>query len=429
MNLADLFTGGKSSAAEDAIASQLAKLNAVNAPTAAQLTLPQLEKFVSAGILTPEQAQAYLAEGNAFDTTSANNTGMEAELSTLGELRNLVNKGGVDAQGEADIQKILNTMSTSNSGNNAAILRDAAAKGTSNSGFTLASRLASNQNDATTANSNALDVAAANEARRTDALKSAGELGGQVQGQQYKQEENKANAANAIAQFNAKQKQETENLNTTAANTAETANLGNAQDISNKNTLTSQTQQASIPAAQQAAFDNELKKAGAGMEGAKALADAKQQSGQQSAGILGGLLGTAGTAATAYMTGNPYAALATALATKDKTPNTSVATAAHGGEVGPGGVTPPINMEGGGEVPGEAMVAGDHPKNDTQLIAASPDEIVLPRSVSVPAMQGDISKVIQFLRSLPKPQAKATIHPKAVLDTLRGLSMHHQGAV
>jgi hypothetical protein len=75
------------------------------------------------------------------------------------------------------------------------------------------------------------------------------------------------------------------------------------------------------------------------------------------------------------------------------------------------------------------VVPGDSQRNDTQLAKLSPGEIVLPRTVSGPAMAGDTSKVMDFLRSLPKPQMKPSIHPKAVLDTLRALSAHHQGAV
>lgn len=434
MNLADLFSGGENSDASDAIKKALANVDAVKTPTAEQLTLPQLQQFVSAGILTPEEAKAYAVENNAYDTASADNAGMESELSSLGELQNIVNSGGADAEEEANIQQILNTLGTTEHGDNEAILRDAASRGVSNSGTTMAARLASNQNDATNANMNALQTGAAEEARNLAAITSKGQLGGQVQGQQYTQDANKASAANAIAEFNAKQKQETENLNTTATNSAKAANLGNAQDISNKNTVSAQAQQESIPAAQQKAYEDALGKATTGLSGAKALADQKTQAGQQNAGILGGLLSTAGTVGASYLAGNPYAALATALA-KPSTPNADVTTnsnsgtpmAATGGRIIPGGVDRPMNMTKGGPIPGQAVVPGDSPANDTQLIKASPDEIMLPRSAAIPAMQGDTSKAMEFLRSLPKPQERPSVHPRAVLDTLRALNAHHQG--
>jgi hypothetical protein len=429
MNLADIFSGGKNSAAEDTLKSQLAELNKLPTPSAASLTLPQLEQFVSAGILTPEEAQSYLVKSNAYDKVGSDNAGMESELATLGELQNIVNSGGADAEEQASVQRILNKLGTSEAGDNAAILTDASRRGVANSGMTMAARLAANQNSATNANQNALDVAAAEEARNLSALTAKGQLGGQVQGQQYAAAGNRANAANAIAQFNAQQQQEIEKMNVGENNAAKAANLANAQDISNKNVTSSQEQERSIPAAQQQAFADALSKASAGMSGAEAVAKNQSEQGQQNAGILGGLLGTAGTVGAAYLTGNPYAALATTMA-QNNTPNTNVSTAkaATGGRIVSGGVERPMNMTSGGPVPGAAAVPGDSAANDTQLAKLSPGEIVLPRTVAGPAMAGDTSKVLDFLRSLPKP-AERQIHPKAVLDTLRALNMHHQGAI
>lgn len=436
MNLADLFSGGQDSAATDVLQGQLSKLNALPTPSASQLTLPQLQQFVVAGIMTPEEANSYLVNNNAYDTLTADNTGLDTELSTIGELQNMVNSGGLDAEEAANIQQILNTMSTTESGNNAAIVADNARRGVGNSGLTMAARLAENQNDATNANTNALGVAAQGEAAKLAELNALGTQGANVQGQEYTAGANKASAANAIAQFNAQEKQQEENLNVNAANAAKAANLSNAQDVSNKNTVTAQTQEESIPAAQQQAFQDALQKATAGTTAASTLAQQEEQTGQQNAGILGGLLGTAGTIGAAELAGNPYAALATTLASSNATPNTNtntssvggVSTAATGGEIVPGGVRRPMNMKSGGPVPGEPVVPGDSPRNDTQLAKLSPHEVVLPVSVAEPAMNGNMKPTMDFLRSLPKPGQRPSIHPKAVLDTLRGLSMHHAGA-
>lgn len=434
MSLADMFSGGSDSQAAEDLNRALEDLSGVATPSAQQLTLPQLQQYVQAGILTPEQAQAYIVNNNAFDNTTADNAGMQDELSTIGALQDIVNKGGNDAEEQSNIQGILNTLGTTESGNNAAILRDAAARGVSNSGTTLAARLASNQNDATNANANALGAAANAEQRQLGALSSAGQLGGQVQGQQYTQEANKANAANAIAQFNAQQQQDISKVNTTAANAVQAANLANAQDVANKNTSMTQMQEESVPAAQQQAFEDALSKATAETGIGESQANQQTQVGQQNAGILGGLIGAAGTVGSAYLSGNAYTALATAMASK-ATPNANVSTSqtnnsatpyvATGGRIMPGGVARPMNMKSGGPVPGMPLVPGDSPQNDVVNAKLSPGEIVLPRSVTQPAP--DPNKVLQFLRSLPRPPAKPSVHPKAILDTLKALDMHHKG--
>ena len=444
MSLADLFSGGSDSDAAGTLQAALANLGNVNTPTAQQLTLPQLKSYVQAGILTPQQAQAYTVGNNAFDTTTADNAGLNTELSTIGQLQDIVNQGGNDAQEKANVQSILNSLNTTESGNNAAILRDAAARGVSNSGTTLAARLASNQNDATNANTSAMDAAATAEARNIAALNAAGSLGGAVQGQQYTQEANKANAANAIAQFNAQQKQQVGNMNTTTANDAQAANLAAAQGISNQNTDLAHQQEVSGVTAQQQAFEDALAKAGAWTGGAENLSNQQMQQGEQNAGEIGGIVSTVGNLYTGGAFGNPYSNVSTT--TNDGNAYTgsgggntpAVQTGSTGGRIMPtGDISRPLNMKSGGPVPGEAIVPGDSTKNDNVRADLSPDEIVVPRTASIPAMHGDFSKVMDFLKSLPKPPPRAAapmaqrpgIHPKAVLDTLRALSAHHAGAV
>jgi hypothetical protein len=67
---------------------------------------------------------------------------------------------------------------------------------------------------------------------------------------------------------------------------------------------------------------------------------------------------------------------------------------AHGGQVpkysGGGGISSVMSLlpmlamlaSNGGGVPGQAKVPGDSPENDTQLVAASPGEVVLPRTLA-----------------------------------------------
>ncbi len=434
MSLADIFSSGYDSDAESVLEDQLYNVNQLPTPSAASLTLPQLQAYVQAGILTPEQAQAFTVGNNAFDTTTADNAGMQDELSTIGQLQNIVNQGGNDAQEQADIQGILNTMGTTEAGQNAAIDRGLAAQGIDNSGFQLAEKLAGNQNEATAANTNALGAGANAEARNLAALSAEGTLGGNVQGQQYTQAANQANAANAIAEFNANQNQQTNELNTTESNQAQAANLANAQNVSNLNTQTAQTQEESIPAAQQEAYEDALEKETAELGAGEDLANQEEQTGQQNAGILGSLVSAAGDVGAAEVMGNSYTALATALANNsvpnaNVSKNSSPATVSTGGQMTPkGDITRPVqNMKAGGPVPGIPVVPGDSPANDTQLAKLSPGEIVLPRSVTQP--RPDPARVMQFLKSLPRPQPKTTVHPRAVLDTLRALNAHHSGAI
>src|SRR5581483_9019314 len=192
----------------------LANINNIDVPTVESQEV-QLQKLVQAGVLTPEQAQAALVNSNAFDSTSANNTGMAAEQSALGSLQGVVDAGGNDAQEKADLANTLSTLHAQDKGANDAILQNAAQRGALTSGLTTAAQLASNANNAASANSNALNANANAQSRVMQALSSLGSLGGNVQGQQYTQAANQANATNAIDEFNANQKQNTNQFNTT----------------------------------------------------------------------------------------------------------------------------------------------------------------------------------------------------------------------
>lgn len=56
----------------------------------------------------------------------------------------------------------------------------------------------------------------------------------------------------------------------------------------------------------------------------------------------------------------------------------------------------------GGQVPGKARVPGDSLSNDTKLIAASPGEVMLPRTVAQEGMHGNHWKVAQYLNDVKK---------------------------
>ena len=402
MGLLDLITGGKSSEATDLEKRAMAAFENLQTPTAAQLTLPELEQYVQQGILTPDQAKAYLVQSNALEGTTAANQGLQSELGALSSLTDIVNQGGADAQEKADIQNVINTMNTTERGANAAALEDQARRGTLNSGLTLAALLSGDQNAATNANANALNAAAAAEQRNIAATEAAGTLGGNVQGQEYNADLNKANAANAIAQFNAGQQNQTEAANVAARNAAQQSNLQNKQAISNANVQSKQTQQESATAAQQQAFEDALSRA-QGMAGtAENAAGNATTQGQQLAGTIGSLISGAGQVAAAGM--------------KAPTTTANPINAAQGGEV---------CMEEGGRVPGEPPMPGvDDTRNDIVPARLTPHEIVIPQTI---AERRDPREIMSFIRSLP-PVEKPSVHPKAVLDTLRALHLHHSGA-
>lgn len=361
MSLLDFFTGGKSSDASDAMRRAEDIYGGIQTPTVAQLTLPELQKYVEAGVMTPAEAQAYLQQNNALADQNIDQTGTAAEVTALNKLSQVANAGAegtpmAQAQEENAIQK----MNTSVGGQRGAIEQGMEARGTPAS---LVQAALANQTvgqEGQMAHNDAVNAQAANYQAALAALSQGGGLGGQLQGQQNTQANTVANAANAMQEFNAANQQRVSEANTGRRQEANAANFQNRQDISNKNTGLGNARtmyNANLP---EVVFGNQMQKAGGQAGAAQASGDLANKQGGQNAGIISGLIniGTSfipkpGGAAKPPPGYNPNM-------TEDMLPG-----GAHGGIV---------CMDDGG------MVPGDSPANDTVHAMLSPGEAVIPRS-------------------------------------------------
>lgn len=391
MGLLDALTGGKSGSAIDALKRAEAYFGAVNTPTAGQLTLPELQKYIEAGIITPAEAQAYLQERNAFADQDIDQTGTAAMVQALNQLSDVASAGpeGTPMQ-QAQMENTISKMNQSIGGQRGAIENAMAARGTP---YALIQAALANQTvgqEGQQAHLDAVNAQAAAYQTALDAMARGGELGGQLQGQQNQQANTIAQAQNAMQQFNAMNQQNAAQANANRAQDANFANLQNKQNVANANTGVSNYRteyNAKIP---QQVFNNQMQKAMGQAGAATNIGQMYQQQGQQNAGIISGLIG-----AGAGFIGGPGAAKMAAQPPSGYNPNISYDQlpqpryAAHGGilkrdkpnTVGaPRGYYESICMDDGGIVPGEADVSGDSLMNDQIPVTASPGEAVIPRS-------------------------------------------------
>lgn len=399
MAISDLF-GINSTAGTDQLKQALAALQGVQAPTAAQLTLPQLQKYVAAGVLTPEQYQAISANPQAFQdiANSADQTGNTAQKSALQQLGGIVQAGGSTPINQATL---LNNIQQTNQAMQAArkgITSEAQQRGVAGGGLEFINQLMNEQSNAQNANTGAVNAASNNAQLALSALASQGTLGGQVQGQENQQAQAKAQAAQQVAEYNSQLQSAANQYNVQNANQAQQMNLSNAQDISNKNTgnANAVTQyNAQVP---QTVFDNSMRKAGAVAGNYGQQADLAQKQAQQQNAFTGNLIGAGATLGGSYIAGQALAGGVNGNQGQGfqygppKSANTnqySPSGYAHGGEVSgrcyaQGGEVHDhqLCMKVGGDVPGEAEVPGDSSQNDTVDAKLSPHEIVLPRSVA-----------------------------------------------
>lgn len=270
-----------------------AQFAGLKAPT---LTAPELQRLVSQGELTPEQADIISLQGNAYNNIQVDPRLLAQQQATLGGIQEVA-ATGMTEQDKADLSKIAGEEATAERGSREALIQQAQMKGVSGSGVDLASQLVNQQAGATRRSARDTEVAGQAGTRRLSALEQAGQLAGQMHGQQYNEQAAAAQAQNYIEQFNVQNQQSQLSKRAQDANAAKEANLRVKQDIANQNTgLTNREAElrSQIPLQQ---FQNEMDIAKVKAGGNYSTA---QMYGQQSQSGMQGVGALAGAAALAF---------------------------------------------------------------------------------------------------------------------------------
>ena len=395
--------GINTTAGTDQLQQALDALKAVGVPTTQQLTLPQLQQYVAAGVLSPSQFQAISANPDAYAQAiqqNQNTSGQTAEQAALSELGGVAQTGSTPIMAAQNLNNLAQ-LNQANQANNAGITENAQQRGVAGGGLEFIQKQLADQGNATTANSNAVNTGANNAQLALNAIAQQGTLGGQIQGQSNTMATNAATAAQQIAEYNSQLQSSANQYNTQNANQAQQMNLANAQQVSNANTGNANARTQYNAAVPQTVYQDQMQKATgvAGAYGNQANL-AQNQAGQNNA-FIGNLIG-AGATVAGGMLGGPAGAAAGSTVAKGVTSSNNDPQSngvnvnqptnsgyAMGGEVGGkcyarGGEVHAhdICMKMGGNVPGEAQTPGNSPKNDTVPAMLSPHEIVLPRSVA-----------------------------------------------
>lgn len=264
----------------------------------------QLEMLVEQGVLTPEEAQAELVGRSEMGNIQTDPRYKEAQLDALLGLQD-VSEGGLTAMDRANLQRISNEENAAARGKRDAILQNAQSRGMGGSGLELMSQLQNEQDAATRKSQRDLDVAGMASERALQALIEAGELGGNMQTQDFNQQAQIAGANDAIAKFNATNQQAINLANTNARNAAQATNLENKQRVADTNVGLRNQQQEHNKQLIQQNFENELKKrsgqAGIATNNAQAQQQADRDKANAANQFTGGLLGLGGSALNGYM--------------------------------------------------------------------------------------------------------------------------------
>lgn len=165
----------------------------------------QLEETLAEyeGISLPEYEQMLLEQlgPSALDGVRADGQSVGAQRSALERLRAL-SESGTDAAFDAQMNDALSRANANEARTRAGIVDRAASSGGLGGGQALALQMQAQQDGARRAQQASLDAAAQNQMRAYQALRDSGSLAGQMRGQQWGEDAQRAQAADAIARQN-----------------------------------------------------------------------------------------------------------------------------------------------------------------------------------------------------------------------------------
>jgi hypothetical protein len=403
-NFTDFVTGGADKKAQEDLNRTLAAIQGIATPTAEQLQLGPLEQYSNAGDLEAALGEASQTGPSAFENEHLSSVPFETMQKVLAQEDAIASSNGMTPQERAAIAQAESDMNRAVAGQRGAISADFAQRGIPASLIAAALQNGAVGQEAQQGYQNALN-AEANAANNATAARAAeGQLAGNMFQMDAGQQNAAAEAANALQQFNAANRQQTGLANQSNRQAANVYNTTNKQGLSNQN-VTGENQrryQNDVEAPQQAAalaLQKGQELAGIG----ESQANEHMAAGQQSAGLFGGLVGAGATMGSGAMQAGATNNLAGAIA------------AAEGGEIPPP-VVPPVNFVSGGHVPGQAAVPGDDTRNDTVPARLSPGEFVVPRTAMARP------EVREFLaREVPTPRPPSP-HPSDIASIMRALS-------
>ncbi len=286
----------------------IAKLNGIKVPSVEEQKV-QLQNYVQQGLLTPEQYQAALQDLNAYDEINLNPEYRQAQEQSLSQIKDTIEGGGLDAIDRAKIMGINDQVNSAESSRLKAIQDNARTRGITGSGIEMGAALRGDQEARNTAYKQGMDTAALAAERRMQAIKDQATLGNTLESTQYKQESDRAAAANAMAAANAAAKNTAEQWNAQTRQNTNVGNLDAKQSIADKNTTQENQNRVRNSGLLQSEFDNKVKQATAALQPTMAAGkNAQDISNSNTAGdnaLFNNLGGVFGKAASDYYAQKP----------------------------------------------------------------------------------------------------------------------------
>lgn len=195
------------------------------------LDLPDIEKMR----ILAEMEQAEQLGPSAMEGVTPDEQAVADERAVLARLQGLTESGGLDMQGRARLAEIQDQTGQMNRSRQEGVLANLRDRGQLGGGMELSARMSAAGEAANAANRGGMQTAADAERRYLESLSMRGDLSGRMRRDSFSEGAARANARDAIAKFNAMNRQDVGMRNTNRQNEAQYYNSGlYQQDFDNR---------------------------------------------------------------------------------------------------------------------------------------------------------------------------------------------------
>lgn len=261
-----------------------------------QVPLPVLKEYYpelyqQVVTLVPEAEQAVTLGQTSMTGITTDPALKQAQMNALLKLQD-VGATGMSATDQARLAQIQTEQQAALRGEQGAIQQNLATRGMGGGMSEMVAKQIAAQGAANRMSQQGLDVKAQAEQRALQALMQSGQLGGQMQQQDFSQQAQVAAAKDAIAKFNAQNLQQVGSANVGARNLAQQQNAQMAQQAAQQSVAEkNKAQMYNLGLAQQN-YQNQLAKATGQTQGLSNIAQTQAQQAAAQNQMIGGLLQT-----------------------------------------------------------------------------------------------------------------------------------------
>lgn len=293
------MSSGDREAAEQARAKALQEILGIHVPDIKSQEIA-LADVGQVGELRPEMEQDILAGPSRFETISVDPRLKEAQMRALQELEEIGSAGGLRPEDQALLNQSRREVARDDRARRDSVLQNMAARGLGGSGMELAAQLASNQAAAERQSQESDRTGALASQRALEAIMNSGQLGGSIRGQDFSEQAQAAQAADAISQFNTANRLSLQARNMGARNQAQQRNLTEQQRVADTNVGQRNQETVTNKGLLQQQFSNQMARGQAAAGQQRQDAAANDASAAQTQQMWAGLGQAAGQGLTAY---------------------------------------------------------------------------------------------------------------------------------